>query len=178
VRLPLQLSAARLRVGLVAISLLGCGGPTTPAVMTAPGPTALALGIGQDAYMSLTDGQPAQVVHGPQGGYHIVVALQAHGIWPGTPGIAGSPDDPVTTLRAFRASGTEFGLMTGSPNVLHVAYGAAADGVELPGRLLRLDIRSPSEIAGETLLLHADVLDRDGRTASDQKHVVAVPPAN
>ena len=45
-------------------------------------------------------------------------------------------------------------------------------------RFLRFAIMTPSVIANEELLLHADVVDKDGRSAADEKHVVAVPPTN
>ena len=64
--------------------------------------TAITLGVGYESYQPLADGAMVQVVHGPQGGYHIVVAALAHGIWPGTSGVLGAPDLPVTTLRAYR----------------------------------------------------------------------------
>ena len=159
--------------------LVACGSPAQP-VMIAPGPPSLSLGIGDVSYQPLADGQSAQVIHGPQGGYHIVVSLLATGVWPGTPGVPGSPDNPTTTLRAFRASGVELGLMTDHINVLHSAYAPSptGDGVVLLNRLLRLDTMTPRDFAGERLLLRAELTDRDGRTVGDDKHVIAVPPNN
>ena len=165
--------------------LVACGSPAQP-VMIAPGPPSLSLGIGDVSYQPLADGQSAQVIHGPQGGYHIVVSLLATGIWPGTTGLPSAPDNPTTTLRAFRASGAEFGLMTDNVNLLHSAYtlgsiatdAGAASGVVLINRYLRLDTMTPASFAGERLLLRAEVVDRDGRTLSDEKHVIAIPPNN
>ena len=174
-RLPLQLSlpiAVLAPVLLVAMAGCGAGAPVT---MVAPGMTSIAF-VDPDTLQPILDGQGAQVIHGPQGGYHILVSLLAHGIWPGTPGIPGASDDPVTALRAFHATGDEVTLTIDSVDTLHIAYMTAGDGVALVSRQLRLAIHSPSEIARERLLLHVDVIDRDGRAAKDEKHVIAIPP--
>ena len=171
-RLPLQL----IFVAAMIVCLgAGCGA-APPQAMLAPGATSIAF-VDGDTLQPILDGQAAQVIHGPQGGYHILVSLLAHGIWPGTPGVAGASDDPVTTLRAFHATGEEITVTTDTVDTLHIAYTPAGDGVALTSRQLRLMIHSPSEIAMERLLLRADVLDRDGRTARDDKHAIAIPPS-
>jgi len=175
VRLPLQLIAL---LALVGAGCGGGGGARDLAFSTGDGPATIELGTGIDAFTPFVDGQPAQVIHGPQGGYHIITAILAHGIWPGTQGQPTAPDDPTTTLRAFRADGTEFEITGELLNVFHLPYAPAGDGAWLGDRLLRLMIPSPSTIAGERLLLRAEVVDRDGRMDSDEKHVVAVPPVN
>ena len=154
----------------------GCGSAPAP-VMEAPGVTAIAF-VDPATLMPILDGAAAQIIHGPQGGYHVLVSVLAHGIWPGTSGIAGSPDDPVTTFKAFRASGAELTLTANNVDTLHVAYTTSSDGVGLVNRQLRLDTRTPMDLAMERLLIHVDVLDRDGKTASDEKHVVAIAPTN
>jgi hypothetical protein len=170
VRVPLQLG--------LSLALAGCGGATTPAPMETPGATAIVIGTGVDSFTPFVDGQMAQVIHGPQGGYHVITAVLAHGIWPGTADAPTAPDDPTTTLRAFRASGAEFEITGELLNVFHSPYQAMGDGAWLGDRFLRFMIQSPTEIAGERLLLRAEVVDRDGKMASDEKHVIAVPPTN
>jgi hypothetical protein len=167
------------RAAIALCLVAGCGGATMTPTMEAPGMPALAL-VDPMTLQPIVDGASGQVIHGPQGGYHILVTLLAHGIWPGTVGVIGSPDDPTTTLRAFRADGSELTLTTDNVDTFHVAYQPTPDGtaVELTDRQLRLAITNPASIANEKLLLHADVLDRDGRTASDEKHAVAIPPTN
>ena len=150
----------------------------TAPVVIAPGPPSLSLGVGDVTYAPLTDGQMAQIIHGPQGGYHIVVALLATGIWPGTPGVPGSPDNPTTTFTALRASGAEIELTDGNINVLRAAFAPVDGGVVLVNRYLRLATTDPRSLGGEKLLLRARVVDRDGRTVTDDKRVIAIAPSN
>ena len=119
-----------------------------------------------------------KVIFGPQGGYHFLVSVLATGIWPGTVGVARSPDNPVTSLKAFRESGAEFTLLDENVNVLRQAYveGAAGAGVVLTNRFLRIDTKDPKQFAGEKVRLRVEVVDRDGRAASDERMVVALPP--
>ena len=146
-RLSLQLM-----VTLAGPAIAGCGGGAAPPTMVAPGVTSVAF-IDSKTLQPLVDGTSLPVIHGPQGGYHILVSLLAHGIWPGTLGVPGSPDDPTAALTAFRASGAELTLKVDSVDTLKIAWQPMGDGVAILDKQLRLDIHGAADIRGEGLAL-------------------------
>jgi hypothetical protein len=143
--------------------------------MLAPGATAVVF-VRSDSLKPILDGAPGPVIHGPQGGYHILVSLLAHGVWPGTPGPPGGDDHPVCVLEAFHADGRVVSLA--EDDTLKLAWTPVEDGVAILDQQLRLDISSTSQVAGERLLLRATLTDRDSRRATDEKHVIAVATDN
>ena len=84
-------------------------------------------------------------------------------------------DVPVATLHAFRPDGSECTLMDRT-NVIRTAWTPVGDGVSCGERQLRLAIASGDELANRRLLLRVELVDRDGRAATDEKHVLAQPP--
>lgn len=165
-------------IGLAASAGCGAAGTTTmPGASVDAGPPAMQF-VDESTLAPIAEGSKAQIIHGPQGGYHIVVNLLATNIWPGTSGVPGATDDPTTTFHALRASGMEFTLMTDNTYIAHVAWENAGAGYLLRERQLRLDTAMPATLDGETLELRANLVDRDGRTASSSVHVVAQRPLN
>ena len=68
--------------------LLACSKPAPPADSglapadpCEPGPDPeLVIGVGEAGYEPLIEGDPVELVHGPQGGYHVVLALAARSL--------------------------------------------------------------------------------------------------
>lgn len=162
------MTGARWRALVPLFFAIGCG----PRVTIAPGPTGVA--FVSPALAPILDGGPLAIVHGPQGGYHLPVTLLAHGIWPGTPGEPTAPDVPIATLHAYRPSGVECTLADGT-SVIRTAWLPAGDGTSCGERQLRLAIADDAELANQRLLLRVELADRDGRLATDEKHVIALP---
>jgi hypothetical protein len=170
VRLPLPVA--------IALWAAGCGAPAASAPdLSPPSPPSLAF-VDPIDFAPIADGASAQIIHGPQGGYHVLVTLLARGIWGGTPGVAGAADDPTTTLHAFAADGSEVTLTTDGTSVLHQAYQPGGGALVLPDRQLRLDTHTPAAFGGQTFRLAAQVVDRDGHSASTERHVVMLAPVN
>lgn len=66
---------------MLPLLLLGCA-PEPPADPCAPGPApALEVGTGETAYAPLEPGGLVELIHGPQGGYHILIGLAARGLY-------------------------------------------------------------------------------------------------
>lgn len=73
--------------------LLACGDPCSPGA----NPT-LEIGLGRDAYSPVADGDTAPVVQGPQGGFHIDLAIETTRLNENDPGsatVTGRIDDEL-----------------------------------------------------------------------------------
>lgn len=159
----------------MAVALVaGCGATTSSGGNDlAPGGPASLLLVDDATLAPLTEGAPAQIIHGPQGGYHILVTLLGQNFWPGTPGLG---DHPTTDLHALRADGVEITLVEDNISTLHLAWDRDPAGLLLRQKQLRLDTKAPAALGGQPLTLRAQVVDKDGRGASDQRRVIAQAP--
>lgn len=70
---------------MIALLLLACSKPSDTAAGDSAAPAAdpcepgpdpeLVIGVGEAGYEPLVEGDPVELVHGPQGGYHVTLAL-------------------------------------------------------------------------------------------------------
>lgn len=154
----------------------GGGGDTAP-VGCFDVPAAVAVGgseldaEGRPLWVAMPEGSAQTMVHGPQGGWHLlvsadtdhtedIVTLDVSVLWP-------AHDDALLSYGSFKVmlvpheddcGGTFAGMLA----ILDVT--ALAEG----------DRDTPPELlAGETVLVRIDATDVDGRTARDEVSVVA-----
>jgi hypothetical protein len=146
--------------------------PSWPATLPDPckppaaGKAGLTIGGGASQFEPMSSGALAQIIHGPQGGYHVWVSLRALNLQRrGTATtLTGSiPDVPAQMVGQFGSS--QFSLLP------------QKDGsCTLPGMRLQIaDDFSPDQkvepLFGKKLVINASATDKDGATASDQRNV-------
>ena len=136
------------------------------------------LGTGTTAFEAMVDDQELGLVTGPQGGYHFIVHSRIREMDPGDAVRPGLAENPITLFRAFDASGIQIDLMFPP---YHIGY--EQDDTDpalyvLPsGRILQID-KTAAEIDafyGSRVRLTLRVSDVEGRVATDERWVVAVP---
>jgi hypothetical protein len=161
-----------MRLLLLAVVAAACGGGAG----VDAGPPQAELGTGELEFETIADGDPMLVVHGPQGGYHLVGAMRASGIDPGNPDDLGDPSNPTTVFRVFRGQ-TRVDLMASSYTQ---GLNRNDDGVyEMIARRVILDIQDDAELDGVELRFELEVTDVHGASASDARTVIGRPhPAN
>ncbi|MEQ1565838.1 MAG: hypothetical protein ABMA64_09390 [Myxococcota bacterium] len=166
-------------VHLIALALAGCTseGDGSASGDTGPDlPPAAELGTGDITFVPLVDGDPVDVIFGPQGGYHFNVSLRVQGIWPGNPTDIDDVDNPVVAFHAY-VDGESVELQPGAST-----YKQGIDAVpgepgvyQMIGRRLLLNITNDDQLDGVETLIDVDVTDRDGVTLHDERTIVAVP---
>ena len=146
--------------------LLACtsAAPEADACATGPEPW-LALGQGEIAFEELTD-EPLEIIHGPQGGYHVVLAVEAghmdqsswvYSVLEGrVDGELVAHTEPFVTLRCNADAGAQQGWN------LFLIY---EEGVE------------PEQVHGTTMDVEATLTDQLGNTASAKATIDVWDPA-
>ncbi len=151
--------------GLVALVLASC----TPAVrsddaglavdgaLDAPSGPSLELGTGLEAFVPIPDeGAELELVHGPQGGWHVHLSLRARGIAP-----------TGLIYEITRLSDGELVCML--PLGVREGTFVERDGaLERVGDFAIFSISSAEEIAGEDVLVRASVYDAERRSVTDE----------
>ncbi len=141
---------------------LGCGKGPDPASCDPEADAELRLGVGLDAFTPLDRADPAPIVAGAQGGYHVELALRARGIDSGelvSGVIEGSVDGgEVATARSWLQFQCDADLGW-----------AEALGV----RLIFVD--DPEPWRGATLDVLAEITDVTGDRAAASGRVVLAP---
>ena len=156
------------------------GGPgTLDATVGWPGPDATAadggivdpgleLGTGQTDWESLVPGSTVELIHGPQGGYHVFARIRESRL---------GGDVRV----AFRATDADGGRVLNDPtDEIHLLEGRGllrtAAGWETSNALLVIlvQVHAPGDVVGRTLVLEADVIPAGATTPSSVRRVVTV----
>lgn len=75
-------SGVRGWAALLGLTLVGCPPAADPCPSLDAGPPAVDLGTGLDRFIALPDGAELEVVHGPQGGWHVEVSARLSGFDP------------------------------------------------------------------------------------------------
>src|SRR5690606_15592460 len=104
-----------LLAGTAALLLAGCGGDGPP---DPEGMPEVEIGTGMISFLPLEDGQPLDLVAGPQGGYHFHVHARMRGMAPGDPRDQNAPGNPTTWFRALDDTGARVDI----PEVRQLGY--------------------------------------------------------
>jgi hypothetical protein len=167
----------------VLLALLGCTGATgdtgalagdcdadtgLPAACACE-PATIEVGTGADAFEAVAEGDPVTMVHGPQGGWHVLGSARVANLAPivaihytvtvEPEGVLVSDNDYRVQMLADGACGGTYPGMYGYLNVSALATGDADTPPEL--------------LAGRTLGLRMEATDVAGRAATDELSVVA-----
>jgi hypothetical protein len=137
-----------------------------------PPEPAVDLGTGEVAFQPLVEGGEILVVHGPQGGYHLLGSVRTVGLVAGDPDALSSPDNPTVTFRAWLG---DVDLTRTGPYVQGLDPRADdPDGYthEMVGRLCILDIADDDDLAGQTVRFEVEVAAADGVTRADARELV------
>ena len=121
----------------------------------------LVLGTGEAGFVELPAGANLELVHGPQGGYHV----NATALF----GLAVSPDMHVLRYDVTRPDGTELG--TTQVALLERRLTRACGGWFRGGDILVLSITGPDDVSGDEVDIMVRVLDADGAVATDTRRV-------
>jgi len=140
-----------------------------------PPEPAFEIGTGELEFEVLADGDEILVIHGPQGGYHLLASLRAVGIEAGSHDSLGDPDNPTMELKVEH-DGQQLvvnGLFTQGlvpPN----SPGSNWSHQTL-GRLAILDITDDSELAGEEVVFSATITPVSGPVFTDSRTLRVEP---
>jgi len=129
------------------------------------------LGVGQDSFSSLDEGEQVEIVLGPQGGYHIWGALQTEGLHGGRPPQPGNDTRPFVDFEV-EVEDTFLSVYTQGPRLLERRPG----GRGLEGALVVLDIRSSLDLHEAEADMSVVVEDICGRQSTDERRVMLVSP--
>lgn len=128
------------------------------------------VGTGEDTFTPLADGDPLTMVHGPQGGWHLLASAR----------VTDTRSVVAITYTAATAAGVQ---VVWNRYVVDLVPEAGCTGV-YAGMYGYLDVHAledgeadtpPELLAGEELTLTLTVEDADGRVAVGEKRVVAEP---
>ncbi len=141
------------------LALVACGAPD------------VRVGTGELAWEALGEGDALTVVHGPQGGYHVLGSVRTAGLNPGT-GELDDPSNPTVTFQLTQ-EGVPLAPFAVSRQGLD-ALDPARDGAthELIGRLVILDISDDDEVVDREATLEVVVEDAGGLVLTDERTVM------
>lgn len=151
--------------GVLALTLAACGTsvPDTDApVADFDAPPSLELGTGESSFVAVPSGGSLELVHGPQGGWHVVLAARLSGF---------DPEGTVLTYGVY--DGTT--LLTETPVAITVRR-LVRDGTAYLklGDLLIFAIGGPGEIVGRTVEIRAEIRSGTTLLAMDRRTVSIV----
>lgn len=136
----------------ISVALMGC--PRAETCLPGDEPT-LEIGTGENRYTSLDDVDDVlDIVHGPQGGYHVVIALEASYL-------------DASDLMLGQLTGTIGGEeKASSAPWIQMRCNPNRDMLQSWNHLLIWDVEDPAEIDGERATISATVTDSLGATVS------------
>ncbi|MFM2151803.1 MAG: hypothetical protein RL199_238 [Pseudomonadota bacterium] len=124
------------------------------------------MGSGKDSYAATVDGATVEIIHGPQGGYHLWGAFRTAGIAAGPVSVTYDvlrDDTPAVTL---------------SSTTYEVDPFARAGGREWAGLIGYVPNEQLEATANRPVVLSMTLTDAAGAVLHDERHVIAgpVPP--
>ena len=124
------------------------------------------VGSGKDSYAAMADGATVEIIHGPQGGYHLWGAFRVTGIASGRVSVTYVVSRD--TLPATPLSSTTY----------EVVPFARAGGREWAGLIGYVPNDQLEATANQPVVLSMTLTDAAGSVLRDERHVVAgpVPP--
>ena len=160
---------AALAVSVLALLLASC--PTTPELPdTGPeiGPDGavdwIEIGTGELSFVPLDDGDPVELVHGPQGGYHLQVTCRIH---------VANPDALTLHYRAFREDGTMLGDVGLAINERRLVR-EGMHWLRAASDRLILDITGPADVVNTHLRIEAVLTNLATPIAADSRRIFVV----
>lgn len=126
------------------------------------GSSSVVIGLGVVDFTPASDGDDAELVAGPQGGWHVDIALRLFNV---------EPDGALLTLQGFDVD-------SGDPLTVPIARRLTRSRVRrVDDHWLRLgdqmvfDVGDPAEVTGRNVRLTAMVAEADGRETSGELRV-------
>jgi hypothetical protein len=154
----------RLLFSAALAAALACGKAPDPIEPPDSGPLArVEVGTGTGSFVALKDGDPVNIVKGPQGGHHIWGALRCSGPL--------NPNGLEVHFRIFKAD-PRAEIQDNPYRITLQQNGEFAEWYGMIGFLPN----GPSEVAGVATVLRMEVKDAEGRTAFDERRVVPQGP--
>lgn len=155
-------------LALVGTALVACAGSAAPAPDGAAGPSDAAilprveLGTGNASFVAI--GETIELVMGPQGGWHVDVALRIWGL------------DPRGISVVYEVVRLRDGALLSRTSFLFDAGRFVPEGDHLvhTGDIAILDVTSASEIVGDEIELRVTASARDGTSARDARRTTVV----
>lgn len=129
------------------------------------------VGTGAEAFEELAPGDPVVMVHGPQGGWHLLGSVRTHNM------------TDVVRIR-FEVVVEESGAVVADNSLYVQTLGDGECAGVYPGMYAYLVVdhlaegeadTPPELLAYESLLFRAEVEDQDGRTAAAEVRITATP---
>ena len=123
----------------------------------------IVLGTGEIEFEPVAD--EIEVIRGPQGGFHLLGSMRSAGVNPGNRERLDAPNNPTTTFRVWFGD-TQLAPVSAYTQGLDESE---AEGFthEMIGRLVVLDIRDDSELAGEVVTFEVELSSPDGTSITD-----------
>lgn len=140
----------------------------TPPAGDAGGAAALVeLGVGDTEFVALPEGADAELVHGPQGGYHIVFAACLRGFAPA--------DGMVLSYDVRRGDGSMLGATPLSITVARLLRKPDGSYARVGDFVVFERITGPGDVVGQTLTVHVSLREAGGAlVAEDTRRIVVV----
>lgn len=154
---------------LATLALVACD-PTSPSACEAAGEIdgTLAIGIGDERFEPVSDGDTIDLVFGSQGGLMVLGALEVTGIVQGA-ALFGDKDNPLLDFQLFDVNDYLIGGYTGASR--HFVPGAD-DVLTLVGETVVLDSWDSEAVEGSEVTLSARILDACGRELTAERTVI------
>ncbi len=145
----------------LALTSTGCNNECTPDGE----PPTLAIGTGETRFEALDAADPRmEIIFGPQGGYHVLVSLEATRLR--------VADTVQAAMRALHGE-DELGLEDAA---VRMRCNPSSGRLESWGAFLILDIEDPTALDGETLSVEVTVTDDAQTSVSDAVDVTVFYP--
>ena len=150
------------------LALLGCSnpgeGPEPGADPCQPGEDAdILLGIGEFAFEALSEDAQVELVHGPQGGYHVALALEARFL------------DPSTTWSVSLLGEVDGEILGETYPYLAMRCNTGEGALQGWGALLIFDAQ-PEDLHEKWVDVSAEVIDASGTTLATETSLFIVDP--
>ena len=143
--------------------------PCWPAEVPAVSAT-MTLGTGFEQYESMITDQELRIIAGPQGGFHVWIHGRGTGFFPGGETVA---EKPRLMLHAYH-NGEKIDVYACPIRLSWVEQDGAYQLPQGQPLILRNDV-VPS-LDGERIRVVGELLDRDGKYATDEREIVTLAP--
>ena len=128
----------------------------------------LEVGTGQSAWESLADGASVELIHGPQGGYHLFARIREQRLGSDvqvtfrvTPAEGGDPiNDPTDRIRLLDGRG-----------LLHTSQGWESTSALL---VILVRIQGPAEVVGHRYVLEANVVATGSTVPTSVRRTITI----